>query len=83
MSASIVGEKNQTTLPADVLAQAGIRPKDSVDWSFENGKIVGRKLITERNAPTVKLVKGPNGLYRLPAGTKFKREDIIAAIRSF
>lgn len=44
MSATIVRERNQTTLPADVLAQAGIGPKDQVDWTFEDGKIVGRKL---------------------------------------
>jgi bifunctional DNA-binding transcriptional regulator/antitoxin component of YhaV-PrlF toxin-antitoxin module len=44
MSATIVREKNQTTLPADVLEAAGIRPKDQVEWSFEDGKIVGRKL---------------------------------------
>jgi bifunctional DNA-binding transcriptional regulator/antitoxin component of YhaV-PrlF toxin-antitoxin module len=44
MSATIVRAKNQTTLPADVLAAAGIRPKDQVDWSFEDGKIIGRKM---------------------------------------
>lgn len=45
MSATVVREKNQTTLPADVLEAAGVRPKDHVDWSFEDGKIVGRKLV--------------------------------------
>jgi bifunctional DNA-binding transcriptional regulator/antitoxin component of YhaV-PrlF toxin-antitoxin module len=44
MSATVVREKNQTTLPADVLEAAGIRPKDQVDWTFEDGKIIGRKL---------------------------------------
>lgn len=44
MSATVVREKNQTTLPADVLAAADIHPRDQVDWRFEDGEIRGRKM---------------------------------------
>lgn len=53
MSASIVRERNQTTLPSEVLAAAGVRVKDQVDWTFEDGKIVGRKLVTEDEIETL------------------------------
>jgi len=77
MSATIVRDRRQTTLPKDVLDKAGIGPKDQVEWSFEAGKIIGRKLVPqEEDDGIVKLVKGPNGLYRLPKGKKFKQKQI-------
>jgi hypothetical protein len=45
MSATVVREKRQTTLPADVCQAAGIRINDLVDWRFEEGEIRGRKLV--------------------------------------
>ena len=36
----------------------------------------------KEETPIVKLVKGPNGLYRLPNGMKLSRESIRAAIRA-
>jgi bifunctional DNA-binding transcriptional regulator/antitoxin component of YhaV-PrlF toxin-antitoxin module len=45
MSATIVREKRQTTLPADVVEAAGIKVNDQVDWRFEDGEIRGRKLV--------------------------------------
>ncbi len=45
MSATIVREKRQTTLPLDVCEPAGIEPGDQIDWRFESGEIRGRKLI--------------------------------------
>jgi hypothetical protein len=36
----------------------------------------------EDDVPVVKLVKGAEGLYHLPAGTSLSREDIRAAIRA-
>jgi hypothetical protein len=45
MSATVVREKRQTTLPADVVEAAGIRVNDQVDWRFEDGEIRGRKLV--------------------------------------
>jgi bifunctional DNA-binding transcriptional regulator/antitoxin component of YhaV-PrlF toxin-antitoxin module len=47
MSATVVREKMQTTLPADVAEAAGIEPGDQVDWHFEDGKIVGQKLSSD------------------------------------
>jgi bifunctional DNA-binding transcriptional regulator/antitoxin component of YhaV-PrlF toxin-antitoxin module len=45
MSATIVREKRQTTLPVEVCEPAGIEPGDQIDWRFEAGEIRGRKLI--------------------------------------
>ena len=53
MSAAVVLDKNQTTLPADVVAAAGIRPMDQVDWRFEDGEIRGRKLQPAEDIETV------------------------------
>jgi hypothetical protein len=36
----------------------------------------------EQDVPLLKLIKGPNGLYRLPEGVKISRESIRAAIRA-
>ena len=44
MSATVVREKRQTTLPSDVSEAAGLKPGDQVDWRFEDGEIRGRKL---------------------------------------
>jgi len=35
----------------------------------------------EQETPIVKMVKGPNGLYRFAGGAKLSREEIIKAIR--
>lgn len=83
MSATIVRERRQTTLPKDVLEQAGIGPKDQVEWSFEDGKIVGRKLVPKEPSIAVRtrIVKGRDGLYYAKAPRKVSRKDILAAIR--
>jgi bifunctional DNA-binding transcriptional regulator/antitoxin component of YhaV-PrlF toxin-antitoxin module len=47
MSATMVGEKRQTTLPADVCEAAGLEPGDQVDWAFQDGVIRGKKLARE------------------------------------
>ncbi len=44
MSATVLREKRQTTLPADVVDAAGIRVNDQIDWRYEGGEIRGRKL---------------------------------------
>lgn len=80
MSATIVGEKNQTTLPDEVVEAAGIRPNDQVDWSFENGKIIGRKLTSEKEAESRLTVVKRDGHYMLSG--KITREEILAAIRA-
>ncbi|MDB6021545.1 MAG: hypothetical protein JWQ04_1402, partial [Pedosphaera sp.] len=48
MSATIVREKRQTTLPADVVKAAGLHVNDQVDWRFEDGEIRGRKLVAAK-----------------------------------
>jgi bifunctional DNA-binding transcriptional regulator/antitoxin component of YhaV-PrlF toxin-antitoxin module len=44
VSATIVREKRQTTVPQDVAEAASIRPGDQLDWTFENGEIRVRKM---------------------------------------
>jgi hypothetical protein len=78
VSATIVRKKNQTTLPAEVLAAAGIRPKDQMDWSFEDGKIIGRKLVPEPGEKLTLVRK--NG--RLMLSRKLGRREILARIRA-
>jgi len=81
MSATVVREKNQTTLPADVLKAAGVRVKDQVDWTFEDGKIVGRKLVPAKmeDGRVIGLVR-KNGWLML--SEKPDRKDVLAAIRA-
>ena len=47
MSATMVREKRQTTLPADVCEAAGLEPGDQIDWAFRDGVIRGKKLARE------------------------------------
>jgi hypothetical protein len=80
MSATVVREKNQTTLPADVVEAAGIRPKDQVDWRFEDGEIRGRKLVPESGeGGVIDLVKRNGRLY---LSKKLGRTEILARIRA-
>ncbi len=51
MSAPIVREKRQTTLPQDVCEAAGLKPNDQVNWRFEEGEIRGRKLVARKPKP--------------------------------
>jgi bifunctional DNA-binding transcriptional regulator/antitoxin component of YhaV-PrlF toxin-antitoxin module len=44
MSATVIREKGQTTLPAEMSEAAKLRAGDQVDWRFEGGEIRGRKL---------------------------------------
>jgi bifunctional DNA-binding transcriptional regulator/antitoxin component of YhaV-PrlF toxin-antitoxin module len=48
MSTTAIGERQQTTLPADVSEAAGLKPGDHVEWRFEDGEIRGRKLPARR-----------------------------------
>jgi bifunctional DNA-binding transcriptional regulator/antitoxin component of YhaV-PrlF toxin-antitoxin module len=47
MSATLVREKRQTTLPADVWEAARLAPGDQVDWAFRDGVICGKKVSRE------------------------------------
>jgi len=43
---TLLGEKNQITLPDEVIEAAGLVPKrDRIAWRFENGEIRGRKTL--------------------------------------
>jgi hypothetical protein len=80
MSATVVREKRQTTLPADVVEAAGIRVNDQVDWRFEDGEIRGRKLVPQRlQGRTLGLVK-KNG--RLMLSGRLDRREVLRAIRA-
>jgi hypothetical protein len=81
MSATIIKENRDTTLPADVCEPAGIRPGDQIEWRFESGEIRGRRLApTEREEigladidPQTLLPKG---------GWKITAASIVRAIRA-
>ena len=47
MSATVVREKRQVTLPQEVVQATGIEVDDQVDWRFEDGEIRGKKLVPE------------------------------------
>ena len=80
MSATIVREKRQTTLPADVVEAAGLKVNDQVDWRFEDGEIRGRKLVSESAKPKpLKLVRKHG---RLMLSERIPREEVLAAIRA-
>jgi hypothetical protein len=81
MSATVVREKRQTTLPADVVEAAGIRVNDQVDWRFEDGEIRGRKLVPDE--VEVLDVEDVDPKTFLPKdGGGFTRESILAAVRA-
>ena len=80
MSATIVREKRQTTLPADVVKAAGIRVNDQVDWRFEDGEIRGRKLIPVPDEILDLEDLDPKTL--VPKEGKITDESIVRAIRA-
>lgn len=45
MSATIVRDRRQITLPAEVCEPARIQVGDQIDWRFEGDEIRGRKLV--------------------------------------
>lgn len=44
MSDTLLREKNQITLPGDIVQSAGLSPSDRIACRFEGGEIIGRKL---------------------------------------
>lgn len=81
MSATVLREKRQTTLPVEVVEAAGLKPNDQVDWRFQDGEIRGRKLEPVRPVPTLKPLR-VKGRLRPPPGFKPSRRAIAAAIRA-
>jgi bifunctional DNA-binding transcriptional regulator/antitoxin component of YhaV-PrlF toxin-antitoxin module len=84
MSATIVRKKRQTTLPIEVCGPAGIVPGDQIDWTYEAGRICGRKLVPVRERRvTAKLVRrGGKLFFEVPGGTERFVEAIPAAIEA-
>jgi bifunctional DNA-binding transcriptional regulator/antitoxin component of YhaV-PrlF toxin-antitoxin module len=80
MSATIVREKRQTTLPADVVEAAGIKVNDQVDWRFEDGEIRGRKLVPVEDE--VLDIGDVDAKTLWPKGLKVTNESISAAVRA-
>ena len=80
MSATVVREKRQVTLPEEVIQAARIKADDQVDWRFEDGEIRGKKLVPE----TVRVLDledlDPKTL--APKEGKPTRESIIKAVRA-
>jgi bifunctional DNA-binding transcriptional regulator/antitoxin component of YhaV-PrlF toxin-antitoxin module len=80
MSATVLREKRQVTLPQEVVQAAGIEVDDQVDWRFEDGEIRGKKLVPE----TVEVLDledlDPKTL--APKEGKLTRESIVKAIRA-
>jgi len=59
------------------------KPGDVLAYEINGNKIMLTPVKpVEEDVPLVKLVKGPNGLYRLPDGVKLSREEIRRAIRA-
>jgi bifunctional DNA-binding transcriptional regulator/antitoxin component of YhaV-PrlF toxin-antitoxin module len=82
MSETAIGEKRQTTLPAEVSDAAGLKPGDKVDWRFENGEIRGRKMTSQE--PRViqgKLVMRDGQLVLDTTGLTIDPENIAKAVR--
>jgi hypothetical protein len=76
MKTVIVDNKLRVRIPT-------LKPGQVLAWelSGEMVKLTPVKPV-EEPVPVVKPIKGPNGLYRLPAGVKLSREEITAAIRT-
>ena len=82
MSATVVREERQVTLPSDVFQEAGLKVNDQVDWRFENGEIRGRKLVGPRPRRIVgKLVRNGDALILQGNGIEVDPEDIARAVR--
>ena len=47
MSATVVYEKRQTTLPAAIADAVGLKANDKIEWRVEDGEIRGRKVTPE------------------------------------
>jgi len=82
MSATIVRDRRQVTIPEDVSDAAGLRPGDQVDWRFVDGEIRGQKLVRQTPRRVVaKLVKrGGKLTFELPKGVQLDPEAIGQAV---
>jgi len=84
MSATVMREKRQTTLPVEVVEAAGLKVNDQVEWRFEDGEIRGRKLVRQPGPRRIvgKLVKkGDSLIFEVPKGYKLDPEAIGRAVQ--
>ncbi len=82
MSTTAIRDKQPAALPADVVAAAGLKPGDQVDWRFENGEIRGRKLpASEPRRIVARLVRRGGGLVCDMTGLTLDPDAIASAIR--
>lgn len=80
MTTTMLRPRRQITLPEEVCDPAGLRESDLIEWTFENGRIVGRKLVVaEDDVPLVKPVRRA-GKLMLPG--KWTREQVRDAVRA-
>src|SRR5438552_5279891 len=77
---TLLREKNQITLPTEIVEAAGLTPtKDRINWRFESGEIRGRKLDIKQ----VRIVRPRRIKGRLRgADVKLSQETIAAAVRA-
>ena len=83
MSATVIDEKRQTTLPPEVVQAAGLQVNDRVDWRFEGGEIRGRKVVPRSTERLIvgKLVKRGNSLVLEAEGVSVDPKAIAQAVR--
>ena len=79
MSATIIREQRQTTLPAEVCEAAGLSPGDQVDWRIEDGEIRGRKI--EPESCDVLDFDDLDPVTLAPKIGKITEESIVRAVR--
>jgi hypothetical protein len=79
MSATIIREGLETTLPSDVCERAGVNVNDGVEWRYEDGEIRGRKIVADFAEVLDETALDPETL--LPKDGKISAESIVQAIR--
>lgn len=79
----MIGEKGETTLPADVCGPAGLKPGDQLSWRFEAGEIRGRKLTTPGGSRRIvaRLIIRDGALVADTQGLKIDPAAITKAVR--
>ena len=86
MSATVVREKRQTTLPEDACQAAGIKVNDQVEWRGTPGEIHGKVLRPAKSkviTHVMKLVKKDGWLvWDNPDRLEIPPESIVAAIHA-
>jgi hypothetical protein len=80
MSATVVQEQRQVTLPQEVFQAAGLEVDDQVDWRFEAGEIRGKKLVTETTGVLDLEDLDPETL--APKAGEISSESIVKAVRA-